>query len=247
MLDLNYTPEQVVDISDLTQEEWLSYRRLGIGGSSRRKGRDTSAAARKQKPRKAQVPYGGRPDGPLLCRRPQLGLRRLKQTGILRETSDLGGCGNPAKQVRSVSAACVRRCGIFDVRSLQKLRKAQLDGSYGRRQAGFPAQGKRKNNPTVLFHSAASSGFRQKMPNALLEQSRDKGHSGAVALQPESRRGIDVGGSVRRSEGIPENARFGTTGKKGKLVGMAANRQASEPLLGLRGNAGLRRLHDEAF
>lgn len=33
MLDLNYTPEQVVDISDLTQEEWLSYRRLGIGGS----------------------------------------------------------------------------------------------------------------------------------------------------------------------------------------------------------------------
>ena len=33
MLNLNYTPEQVVDISDLTREEWLSYRRLGIGGS----------------------------------------------------------------------------------------------------------------------------------------------------------------------------------------------------------------------
>ena len=33
MLDLNYTPEQVVDISHLTREEWLSYRRLGIGGS----------------------------------------------------------------------------------------------------------------------------------------------------------------------------------------------------------------------
>ena len=32
MLDLNYTPEQVVDISDLTQEEWF-HRRLGIGGS----------------------------------------------------------------------------------------------------------------------------------------------------------------------------------------------------------------------
>ena len=33
MLNLNYTPEQVVDISHLTREEWLSYRRLGIGGS----------------------------------------------------------------------------------------------------------------------------------------------------------------------------------------------------------------------
>ena len=33
MLDLNDTPEQVVDISHLTREEWLSYRRLGIGGS----------------------------------------------------------------------------------------------------------------------------------------------------------------------------------------------------------------------
>lgn len=212
-------------------------RRLGLGGRRRRKGRDTSAAARKQKPRKAQVSYGGRPDGPLLCRRPQLGLRRLQQAGILRETSDLGGCGNPAKQVRSVSVACVRRCGIFDVRSLQKLCKAQLDGIDGRRQAGFSAQGQRKNNPTVLFHGAASAGFRQKMPNALLEQSRDKGHSGAVTLQPEPRRGIDMGGSVRRSGGIPENARFGTAGEEGKFVGMAANRQASEPLLGLRGNA----------
>ena len=85
------------------------------------------------------------------------------------------------------------------------------------------------------------------MPNALLEQSRDKGHSGALAIQPEPRRGIDVGGSVRRSGGIPENARFGTAGEKGELVGMAANRQASESLLGLRGNAGMRRLYDEAF
>ena len=127
------------------------------------------------------------------------------------------------------------------------MRKAQLDGSYGRRQAGFPAQGQRENNPTVLFHGAASSGFRQKMPNALLEQSRNKGHSGTVALQPEPRRGIDVGGSVRRSGGIPENARFGTAGEKGKFVGMATDRQASEPLLGLRGNAGMRRLYDEAF
>lgn len=159
----------------------------------------------------------------------------------------MGGCGNPAKQVRSVSAARVRRCGIFDVRSIQKLRKTQLDGADGRRQERFSAQGQRKNNPTVLFHGTASACFRQEMPNALLEQSRDKGHSGSVALQPEPRRGIDVVGSVRRSGGIPENARFGTTGKKGKLVGMAANRQASEPLLGLRGNASMRRVYDEAF
>ena len=85
------------------------------------------------------------------------------------------------------------------------------------------------------------------MPNALLEQPRDKGHFGAVALQPEPRRGIYVGGSVRRSRRIPENARFGAAGEKGKFVGMATNRQASEPLLGLRGNAGMRRLYDEAF
>lgn len=85
------------------------------------------------------------------------------------------------------------------------------------------------------------------MPNALLEQSRNKGHSGTVALQSEPRGRIDVGGSVRRSGRIPENARFGAAGKKGELVGMAANRQASEPLLGLRGNAGMRRLYDEAF
>ena len=126
-----------------------------------------------------------------------------------------------------VSTACVRRCGIFDVRSLQKLRKAQLDGSNGRRKKGFPAQGERENNPTVLFHGAASAGFRQKMPNALLEQPRDKGHFGAVALQPKPRRGIYVGGSVRRSRRIPENARFGTTCEKGEFVGMAADRQTS--------------------
>lgn len=204
---------------------------LDISPSGYRMGDDWESegavGARKQKPRKAQVSYGGRPDGPLLHRRPQLGLRRLQQAGILRETSDLGGCGNPAKQVRGVSTACVRRCGIFDVRSLQKLRKAQLDGSNGRRKKGFPAQGERENNPTVLFHGAASAGFRQKMPNALLEQPRDKGHFGAVALQPKPRRGIYVGGSVRRSRRIPENARFGTTCEKGEFVGMAADRQTS--------------------
>ena len=56
-----------------------------------------------------------------------------------------------------------------------------------------------------------------------------------------------MGGSVRRSRRIPENARFGTAGEKWKFVGMAADRQASEPLLGLRGNAGMRRVYDEAF
>lgn len=28
-----YTPEVVVETSDLTEEEWLEYRRQGIGGS----------------------------------------------------------------------------------------------------------------------------------------------------------------------------------------------------------------------
>lgn len=32
-LNLNYQPEVVVDISGLTEEQWLGYRRLGIGGS----------------------------------------------------------------------------------------------------------------------------------------------------------------------------------------------------------------------
>ena len=32
-LAMNYQPEQVVDISKLTREEWLEYRRQGIGGS----------------------------------------------------------------------------------------------------------------------------------------------------------------------------------------------------------------------
>lgn len=32
-LALNYEPEVVVNIEPLTREEWLDYRRLGIGGS----------------------------------------------------------------------------------------------------------------------------------------------------------------------------------------------------------------------
>ena len=32
-LNLNYKPESVVDISELSREEWLDYRRKGIGGS----------------------------------------------------------------------------------------------------------------------------------------------------------------------------------------------------------------------
>ncbi|WP_279000071.1 YqaJ viral recombinase family protein, partial [[Clostridium] scindens] len=32
-LNLNYEPEIVVDISGLTREEWLDYRKKGIGGS----------------------------------------------------------------------------------------------------------------------------------------------------------------------------------------------------------------------
>ena len=32
-LALNYEPEVVVNIETLTREEWLDYRRLGIGGS----------------------------------------------------------------------------------------------------------------------------------------------------------------------------------------------------------------------
>ena len=30
---LNYQPEVLVDTADLSREEWLDYRRLGIGGS----------------------------------------------------------------------------------------------------------------------------------------------------------------------------------------------------------------------
>ena len=33
MLRMDYEPEQVVDISTLTREQWLAFRRLGIGGS----------------------------------------------------------------------------------------------------------------------------------------------------------------------------------------------------------------------
>lgn len=32
-LNLNYSPEVVVDTTTLTEKEWLDYRRLGIGGS----------------------------------------------------------------------------------------------------------------------------------------------------------------------------------------------------------------------
>lgn len=32
-LNLNYSPEVVVDTTTLTEKEWLEYRRLGIGGS----------------------------------------------------------------------------------------------------------------------------------------------------------------------------------------------------------------------
>lgn len=31
---LNYQPEVLVDTADLSREEWLDYRRLGIGGSA---------------------------------------------------------------------------------------------------------------------------------------------------------------------------------------------------------------------
>ena len=32
-LRMDYEPEQVVDISTLSREQWLAFRRLGIGGS----------------------------------------------------------------------------------------------------------------------------------------------------------------------------------------------------------------------
>ena len=32
-LNLNYKPEAVVEISGLSREEWLDYRKKGIGGS----------------------------------------------------------------------------------------------------------------------------------------------------------------------------------------------------------------------
>ena len=32
-LNLNYKPEAVVEISGLSREEWLDYRKIGIGGS----------------------------------------------------------------------------------------------------------------------------------------------------------------------------------------------------------------------
>lgn len=32
---LNYQPEVLVDTADLSREEWLDYRRLGIGGRIR--------------------------------------------------------------------------------------------------------------------------------------------------------------------------------------------------------------------
>ena len=32
-LQMDYEPEQVVDISTLSREQWLAFRRLGIGGS----------------------------------------------------------------------------------------------------------------------------------------------------------------------------------------------------------------------
>ena len=32
-LNLNYKPEAVVDTSGLSREEWLDYRKKGIGGS----------------------------------------------------------------------------------------------------------------------------------------------------------------------------------------------------------------------
>ena len=31
---LNYQPEVLVDTADLSREDWLNYRRLGIGGSN---------------------------------------------------------------------------------------------------------------------------------------------------------------------------------------------------------------------
>lgn len=33
---LNYQPEVLVDTADLSREDWLDYRRLGIGGSDAR-------------------------------------------------------------------------------------------------------------------------------------------------------------------------------------------------------------------
>ena len=32
-LDLNYSPNRLVDITTLTEDQWLSWRRKGIGGS----------------------------------------------------------------------------------------------------------------------------------------------------------------------------------------------------------------------
>ena len=32
-LNMNYEPEVIVDTDTLSREDWLSYRRLGIGGS----------------------------------------------------------------------------------------------------------------------------------------------------------------------------------------------------------------------
>ena len=32
-LNLNYTPNRLVDITTLTEDQWLSWRRKGIGGS----------------------------------------------------------------------------------------------------------------------------------------------------------------------------------------------------------------------
>ena len=32
-LNLNYTPNKLVDISTLTEDQWLDWRRKGIGGS----------------------------------------------------------------------------------------------------------------------------------------------------------------------------------------------------------------------
>ena len=36
---LNYQPEVLVDTADLSREDWLDYRRLGIGGSDAAAGR----------------------------------------------------------------------------------------------------------------------------------------------------------------------------------------------------------------
>ena len=32
-LNLNYTPNKLVDITTLTEDQWLAWRRKGIGGS----------------------------------------------------------------------------------------------------------------------------------------------------------------------------------------------------------------------